>query len=58
MTGKWTISRRAALKGAGAVAVSGITHNQAQAQGRVVVGTWGGDYARLLAKNVEEYVRR
>ena len=22
--------------------------------GRVVVGTWGGDYARLLAKNVED----
>ncbi|MEA2872756.1 MAG: putative spermidine/putrescine transport system substrate-binding protein [Hyphomicrobiales bacterium] len=54
MTGKWTISRRDALKGAGAVAVSGFTLNQARAQGRVVVGTWGGDYARLLAKNVED----
>ena len=54
MTTKWTISRRDALKGAGAVAVSGLTLNQAQAQGRVVVGTWGGDYARLLAKNIED----
>src|SRR3954466_4450755 len=53
MTGKWTISRRNALKGAGAVAVSGLTPNRAQAEGRVVVGTWGGDYARLLAKNIE-----
>ena len=27
----------------------------ARAQGgRVVVGTWGGDYARLLAKNIED----
>src|SRR3954470_9481705 len=54
MTGKWTLSRRDALKCAGAVAVSGLTLNQAQAEGRVVVGTWGGDYARLLAKNVED----
>jgi putative spermidine/putrescine transport system substrate-binding protein len=54
MTGKWNLSRRDALKGAGAVAVSGLTLNQARAQGRVVVGTWGGDYARLLAKNVED----
>jgi putative spermidine/putrescine transport system substrate-binding protein len=56
MTGKWTLSRRDALKGAGAVAVSGLTLNQARAQaaGRVVVGTWGGDYARLLSKNVED----
>src|SRR5215213_3464541 len=54
MTGKWTISRRNALKGAGAVALSGLAVDQARAQGRVVVGTWGGDYARLLAKNVED----
>jgi len=54
MRNKWTISRRGALKGAGAVAVSGLTLDQARAQGRVVVGTWGGDYARLLAKNVED----
>jgi putative spermidine/putrescine transport system substrate-binding protein len=26
----------------------------AQAKGTVVVGTWGGDYARLLRKNIEE----
>src|SRR3977135_3047234 len=54
MTTKWTLSRRDALKGAGALALSGLTLNQARAQGRVVVGTWGGDYARLLAKNVED----
>jgi putative spermidine/putrescine transport system substrate-binding protein len=27
---------------------------RAQGAGRVVVGTWGGDYARLLAKNIED----
>ena len=26
----------------------------AQAKGRIVVGTWGGDYARLLNKNIEQ----
>ncbi|MGL4325179.1 MAG: ABC transporter substrate-binding protein [Beijerinckiaceae bacterium] len=28
--------------------------SRAQAKGRVVVGTWGGDYARLLNKNIEQ----
>lgn len=27
---------------------------RAQSKGRVVVGTWGGDYARLLNKNIEQ----
>lgn len=51
----WNFSRRDALKGAGAIALSGLAYECAHAQGgRVVVGTWGGDYARLLAKNVED----
>src|ERR1700730_14696367 len=53
----WTVSRRAALKGlgAGAVALPAFLNGEAQAEGgRVVVGTWGGDYARLLTKNVED----
>jgi len=41
----------------GAAALSGATvlphHASAQAKGRIVVGTWGGDYARLLNKNIE-----
>src|SRR3954469_14499701 len=54
MTNHWKLSRRDALKGAGAMAVAGLAC-EAQAQGgRVVVGTWGGDYARLLTKNVED----
>jgi putative spermidine/putrescine transport system substrate-binding protein len=49
-------SRRHALGlGLGAVAMPALLRGTAQAQGgRVVVGTWGGDYARLLAKNVED----
>ena len=54
----WKISRRAALKGAGlglgAIAMPTIVATRANAEGRVVVGTWGGDYARLLAKNIED----
>src|SRR6267378_4170805 len=53
----WTVSRRTALKGlgAGAVALPAFLKGEAQAEGgRVVVGTWGGDYARLLAKNIED----
>ena len=52
------ISRRDTLKAfglaAGAAALP-FCAEQARAQaGRVVVGTWGGDYARLLAKNIED----
>lgn len=51
-----TFDRRDLLKGAGAAAlVSGLgTPALAQAAGKVVVGTWGGDYARLLTKNIED----
>jgi putative spermidine/putrescine transport system substrate-binding protein len=56
MTNRWKITRRTALQGLGAsVALPAILRGEAQAQGgRVVVGTWGGDYARLLTKNVED----
>lgn len=55
-----TIHRRNVLRGlgaaAGAAALAPSLGGQALAQsgGRVVVGTWGGDYARLLTKNIEE----
>jgi putative spermidine/putrescine transport system substrate-binding protein len=57
---KTGIDRRTTLMGLGLAAAGSIlptaraTQAQAQAAGRVVVGTWGGDYARLLTKNVEE----
>ena len=43
------INRRTALAGAAALAAS-----PAAAQDKkVIIGTWGGDYSRLLAKNIE-----
>src|SRR4051812_14647115 len=48
-------SRREVLLGAAALAGTASLPSQAsaQAKGRIVVGTWGGDYARLLNKNIE-----
>ena len=56
MTFSRKFSRRHALGLAlGAVAMPGVLRGTAHAQGgRVVVGTWGGDYARLLNKNIEQ----
>jgi len=52
------ISRRHLLQGsaaiAGASAVGLSRGAMAQSKGKVVVGTWGGDYARLLNKNIEQ----
>ncbi len=58
-TTKGTLSRRDALKaigltGAAALPVLGSGRAFAQGGGRIVVGTWGGDYARLLTKNIED----
>ena len=52
----FSVTRRQALMGFGAAAMPafGAGGDNAQARGRVVVGTWGGDYARLLTKNIEE----
>jgi len=55
----WKLTRRGALKsaglGLGAIAMPALLTGRASAAGgRVVVGTWGGDYARLLTKNVED----
>jgi putative spermidine/putrescine transport system substrate-binding protein len=47
------LTRRSALSGAAALPLIG-RGAAAQPAGRIVVGTWGGDYARLLRKNVEE----
>src|SRR5215469_16594376 len=52
------IKRRRLMKAAGALAgvaaIGGWTPARAQAAGRVVVGTWGGDYSNLLAKNIDK----
>ena len=52
------IGRRGFLRGAAGLAGAALIAKpaivRAQAKGRVVVGTWGGDYARLLNKNIEQ----
>lgn len=56
--GKFHIRRREFMAGlAGTAAASMMlptSRASAQSKGRIVVGTWGGDYARLLNKNIEE----
>src|SRR5690349_13176490 len=44
------INRRTALGGAAVLAAFPAA---AQDNKRIVVGTWGGDYSRLLAKHIE-----
>src|SRR5262245_22387906 len=51
-------SRRRVLQGAAALTATGLVgapfSAAAQGKGKIVVGTWGGDYARLLNKNIEQ----
>ena len=52
------VNRRTLIKGmvAGGATAFGLGHWPAAqaASKRIVVGTWGGDYARLLTKNIEK----
>jgi putative spermidine/putrescine transport system substrate-binding protein len=55
---RMSTSRRQVLRGAAALTAVGLSGAssgaRAQSKGKVVVGTWGGDYARLLNKNIEQ----
>ena len=53
MSQRFTLSRRATLGGGAALAAGSAFPAAAQDNKRIVVGTWGGDYSRLLAKNIE-----
>ncbi|HTZ37141.1 MAG TPA: extracellular solute-binding protein [Stellaceae bacterium] len=48
------LSRRRVLAGAAALAAAPAVRRPALAAERCVVGTWGGDYARLLRENIDE----
>lgn len=58
MSKRFALSRRRLLEGAAAVAgasAAGLaTPVLAQSKGKIVVGTWGGDYAKLLDKNIDK----
>jgi putative spermidine/putrescine transport system substrate-binding protein len=51
------ITRRRLIKATGALAgvsaLGGWSPAWAQSGGRVVLGTWGGDYSKLLSKNID-----
>jgi len=53
MSHRFTLTRRTALAGSVALAAGAALPAVAQDNKRIVVGTWGGDYSRLLAKNIE-----
>jgi putative spermidine/putrescine transport system substrate-binding protein len=48
------LSRRTLLTGATLLAAPSILTRRAQAEEQCVVGTWGGDYARLLRENIDD----
>jgi len=47
------LKRRAVLGGTAALALGAPAIVRAEDNKRVVVGTWGGDYSRLLTKNID-----
>src|SRR5258706_4109335 len=53
MSDHCTMTRRTMLGGTAALVAGAALPAWAQDSKRVVVGTWGGDYSRLLAKNIE-----
>ncbi|MGH7154492.1 MAG: ABC transporter substrate-binding protein, partial [Acetobacteraceae bacterium] len=48
------LPRRLVLGGTAALAASPLMASTARAAERCVVGTWGGDYARLLRENIDD----
>jgi putative spermidine/putrescine transport system substrate-binding protein len=53
MSKSFMINRRTALGGALALTAGAALPAHAEDNKRIVVGTWGGDYSRLLAKDIE-----
>jgi putative spermidine/putrescine transport system substrate-binding protein len=49
-----TVSRRRVLAGASLLAAPALLTRRTQAAETCVVGTWGGDYARLLRENIDD----
>jgi putative spermidine/putrescine transport system substrate-binding protein len=53
MSDRFSVTRRSVLGGAAALAAGAALPARAEDNKRIVIGTWGGDYSRLLAKNIE-----
>src|SRR5580658_2509949 len=48
------LSRRTLLAGTASLAAPAILTRRARAADQCIVGTWGGDYARLLRENIDD----
>jgi putative spermidine/putrescine transport system substrate-binding protein len=48
----FVITRRRTLQAAAALAGAGVIPAWAQAKGKIVLSTWGGDYSNLLTKHI------
>jgi putative spermidine/putrescine transport system substrate-binding protein len=53
-TGRFALPRRAVLGAGALLAAPALLTRRAAAAGTCVVGTWGGDYARLLRENIDD----
>lgn len=53
MSHRSTLNRRALLGGTAVLALGAPAIARAQDNKKIVVGTWGGDYSRLLTKNID-----
>src|ERR1700739_4760638 len=49
-----SVSRRRVLAATALLSAPAILSRRASAAERCVVGTWGGDYARLLRENIDD----
>ncbi len=57
MSKSFMINRRTALGGAAAFAAGAGLPAYAQDNKRIVIGTWGGDYSKLLTKNIDSLMK-
>ncbi len=53
MSNRFKLNRRSLLGGTAALALGAPAIARAQDNKRIVIGTWGGDYSRLLTKNID-----
>src|ERR1700733_5492345 len=52
------LSRRTLIAGSTLLAAPAILSRRSQAARQCVVGTWGGDYARLLRENIDDPIMK
>jgi putative spermidine/putrescine transport system substrate-binding protein len=53
MSNQFKMNRRAVLGGTAALALGAPSIVRAEDNKRIIIGTWGGDYSRLLTKHIE-----